>query len=69
MPNSPITSPPEYFGLDRSPLTTALIDNLLGAFAITDNAQTTASTNNFLGAFGLTANTKEQVHRANARKK
>jgi hypothetical protein len=66
MPNSPITSPPKYFGLDRSPLATAFTDKLLGAFAITDNPQTTASTDYFLGAFGLTDNLERRVQRLDA---
>ncbi len=63
---TPHRSPPECFRNYRLPLTTALTDNILGAFAATDNPQTTASTDHFLGAFGQTGNPEELVQRPDA---
>jgi hypothetical protein len=59
-------SPSECFRNYRSPLATALTDNILGAFATTDNPQTTASTDHFLSAFGLTDNLEGQVQSLDA---
>jgi hypothetical protein len=42
-------------------LSTAPIDNLLGAFATTSKIQTTASTDNFLGVFAETNNPEVSV--------
>ncbi|UBF30266.1 hypothetical protein K9N68_34175 (plasmid) [Kovacikia minuta CCNUW1] len=53
-PTTPHPQPPERLRTDRSPLATALTDNLLGAFATTDKTQTTASTDHVLGVFGFT---------------
>ncbi|PSB30795.1 hypothetical protein C7B82_08255 [Stenomitos frigidus ULC18] len=52
--------------LPIAPLTTALTDNLLGAFASTNKTQSTASTTNILGVFGQTGNPEKPVQRLTA---
>ena len=56
----------DLWGEGRSPLTTALTDNLLGDRATTDRTETAASTDNFLGAFGLTDRAEGRVQGLNA---
>ena len=58
---SPHRSPPGRYGADRSPLTTALTTNLLGALTTTNKTPTTASTTHHLGAFGQTGNLERRV--------